>query len=120
MKIGDRSATQTEAATASTKIAVVDPRATSSDGEASAELSGSESKGGRMSDWRAQAERAGHTVAFLDADVTVNCKRPDFLLMSPSVAEMFALEHPEAKRLSLAELEIFIERKYGDHDGQQT
>jgi hypothetical protein len=65
-----------------------------------------------------RARRAGHTVAFLDADVTVNCKRPDFLLMPPKVAEMFQELHPEAKRLSLAELEIFINDKYGNHDGQ--
>ena len=68
-----------------------------------------------MSDWRGQAERAGHTVAFLEADVTVNCKRPDFLLMSPKVAEMVQREHPEARRLSLEELETFIESKVNDN-----
>jgi hypothetical protein len=71
-----------------------------------------------MSDWRAQAERAGHTVAFLDADVTVGGKVPPFLLMSPRIADRFHELHPEARRLTLAELETFINDKYGNHDGQ--
>ena len=61
--------------------------------------------------WRAQAERAGHTVAFLDADVTVGGKVPSFLLMSPRIADRFHQLHPEAKKLSLEELEKFIEEK---------
>src|SRR6516162_10721216 len=63
--------------------------------------------------WRAQAERAGHTVAFLDADVTVGGKVPHFLLMPPRIADRFHELHPEAKKLSLEELETFIESKYG-------
>jgi hypothetical protein len=66
-----------------------------------------------MSDWRAQAERAGHVVAFLNADVTINCKRPDFLLMSPKIAEMFQREHPEARRLTLEELETELTNGQG-------
>jgi hypothetical protein len=73
-----------------------------------------------MSDWRAQAERAGHTSAFVGADVTVNGKVPHFLLMSPKVAEMFQREHPEARRLTLEELETFIESKYGDPTNNET
>jgi hypothetical protein len=73
-----------------------------------------------MSNWRAQAERSGHTVAFLDADVTVGGKVPPFLLMSPRIADRFHELHPEARRLTLAELETFLESKYGNHDGQQT
>jgi hypothetical protein len=64
-----------------------------------------------MSDWRAQAERAGHLVAFLDADVTVGGRVPSFLLMSPKIADRFHQLHPEAKRLTLEELETFIESK---------
>jgi hypothetical protein len=73
-----------------------------------------------MSDWRAQAERAGHTVAFLNADVTVGGKVPHFLLMPPRIADRFHELHPEAKRLSLSELEKFIETKYGDPANNET
>jgi hypothetical protein len=66
-----------------------------------------------MSDWRAQAERAGHTVCFLQADVTVGGKVPHFLLMSPKVAEMFQREHPEARRLTLEELETELTNGQG-------
>jgi hypothetical protein len=43
--------------------------------------------------------------------VTVGGKVPHFLLMSPKVAEMFQREHPEARRLTLEELEKAIEEK---------
>jgi hypothetical protein len=67
-----------------------------------------------MGHWRAQAERSGNTVAFLEADVTIGGKVPPFLLMSPRIADRFHAEHPEAKRLTLEELESFLEGKYGD------
>jgi len=67
-----------------------------------------------MSHWRAQAERAGFTVAFLDADVTVGGKVPPFLLMSPRIADRFHELHPEARRLTLDELEAFLVEKYGE------
>jgi hypothetical protein len=74
-----------------------------------------------MSDWRAQAERAGQTVAFLDIDMTKNTEHcqikivggraPPFLLMSPRIADRFHELHPEAKRMTLDELEKAIEEK---------
>ena len=42
--------------------------------------------------------------------MTVGGKVPHFLLMSPKIADRFHELHPEAKRLTLEELETFIER----------
>jgi len=86
--------------------------------ETSAEFSGRKNKGPRMTttteDLHAvvlRAQRAGHTCAFVGADVTVNGKVPDYLLMPPSAAEKFERLHPEAQRLRIEELKIFIENK---------
>jgi hypothetical protein len=44
-----------------------------------------------------RAQRVGHTSAFIGADVTVNLKRPDFLLMPPAAADKFQRLHPEQR-----------------------
>jgi hypothetical protein len=46
--------------------------------------------------------------------VTVGGKVPHFLLMPPRIADRFHELHPEAKRLSLDELEASLIEKYGD------
>jgi hypothetical protein len=76
-----------------------------------------------MSDWRAQAERAGQTVAFLDIDMTKNTEHcrikivggrvPRFLLMSPKIADRFHELHSEARRLTLEELEMELTNGQG-------
>jgi hypothetical protein len=71
-----------------------------------------------LDDFALRAQRAGFTCAFVGADVTVNGKVPDFLCLPPRVADRFHELHPEATRLTLAELETFINDKYGNHDGQ--
>jgi hypothetical protein len=58
-----------------------------------------------------RAQRAGYSVAFVGADVTVNGKRPDFLCLPPGVADRFHELHPEATRLTLEGLQSFIENK---------
>ena len=46
--------------------------------------------------------------------MTVGGKVPHFLLMPPRIADRFHELHPEAKRLSLDELEASLIEKYGD------
>jgi hypothetical protein len=58
-----------------------------------------------------RAQRAGHTCAFVGADVTLNGKVPEFLCMPPSAADKFERLHPEATRLTLEELKAFIENR---------
>jgi hypothetical protein len=65
-----------------------------------------------------RAQRAGYTCAFINVDCVVGGKTPDFLVVPPRVADRFHELHPEATRLTLAELETFINDKYGNHDGQ--
>jgi len=55
-----------------------------------------------------RAQRAGFTEVFVEADVVQNGGVPDFLIMSPTIANRFHELHPEATRLSLDQLRARI------------
>jgi len=55
-----------------------------------------------------RAQRAGHTECFVGADVTIDGKVPDFLIMPLRIADRFHELHPEATRMTLEELKARI------------
>jgi len=108
---------EVEAKASRQEITVVDKKRSEGAGEARAELSGSKSKGARMTtteDLEAvvlRAQRVGFTVAFVNVDCVVGGKTPDYLLVPPQIADQVQAQFPAATRLSLSKFKTYFENK---------